>query len=351
MDIELIKNKVLFAYSKFRINPSVRVGLYEQIASFIDDGVPLDTIIRKLGSEYMRRGFDPRGFMLAGVSSDIESGRSLSESLIPWAPASEIMLLKSGEESGDLSSAFKQVCYATSASSGMLSAIMVALAYPVVLMTMLVMIIALFSLYAVPTLAMIKDPADWPSASQGLYHLSQFVDQKWWVILSLVFGFGFFYQWSSKNLTGSARNFLDKLPPWSIYKSFQSSVFLISVAAMMRAGKPVYDAISDLNKISDPYLSSHVLKIMNKLQDGFSIGSSFSQGFLGRETETSINVYSETSNIEGAMSKIGTRAIDASIASIKKIAAALNLLCMAAIAGFIFWGYYSFAILTQSMSQ
>lgn len=351
MDNELLKSRIISAYSKFRITPSVRIGMYEQIASFIDDGVPLDTIIRKLSTEYMRRGFDPRGFMLREVYKDIESGRSLSDSLLPWVPASEIMLLKSGEQSGDLAGAFKHVCYATSASSGMLSSIISALAYPFVLLVMLAMIIVLFSFYAVPTLAMIKDPAEWPSASQGLYSLSQFIDQKWWVIISLVFGLGFFYQWSSKNLTGQTRNFLDRLPPWNIYKSFQSSVFMISVSAMMKAGMPIYNAIAELNRISDPYSSSHITKIMRKLDDGFSIGNSFCQGFLGRETETSINVYSETSNIEGAMSKIGMRAIDSSIASIKKIASILNLVCMFAIAGFIFWGYYSFMILAQSMSQ
>lgn len=340
--------------AKKLLSTTDRIGLYEKMADYLDEGISLDNILLTLSQEYLGAGFlgfDSRGVMLYSWFKDIESGIPLSKAMMPWIPPSEFMLIQAGEESGTLSQAFKNAVTATSAVSGMIGAVIAAMAYPVMLLVILIMIVVGFSLFAVPMLTELKDPSTWPSASQSLYTLSQIVVHKWWLISLSFILLVTVVAWSMKNLSGDIRKYLDKIPPWNMYRAFQSSIFLISVSAMMKTGKPIFESIDQLNAASSKYVSSHLRVILGHLNSGSPTGKSLCNGFFSKETEIDIKISSKTSNIEGSMEIIGRKAIKSSISTINAISSIVKTLAMIFVAGFIFWIYYAFHVLTQSMSS
>jgi type II secretory pathway component PulF len=345
---EMIKLK----YAKFMMGTKSRLGLYQKLATFLEEGVPLNEVITGLAKEYKAlSSWDPRAIMLNQWRSDIEDGMTLSNAMKDWCPPGESMLIQAGESSGQLAESFTNALTSTESATKMKSSIIAAMAYPGILFSMLFLIMYMFSTQAVPKLAAAKDPAEWPGASQALYHLAQFVEHKWWVVLLAVFAFILFANWSTKNLTGPVRNALDVLPPWSIYKSFQSSVFLISTSAMMKTGTPIFESIKSLENMSPRYVSFQLRYILHKLESGRPIGEAMNSGFLDVETGVDIKIFGQTASIEQAMESIGRTSIKNAIERIEAVSALLNIFAMGMVAGFIGWVYYSFFILTQSIGQ
>ena len=291
------------------------------------------------------------GIMLADWYQSIANGKQLNKAMKEWVPPGEAMLIQAGEASGVLAEGFENAISSTKAASDMKSAIMGAMAYPALLLTMLFGIIYLFSTQAVPKLAAAKDPETWPAVSKVLWDLSLFVETKWWVVIVSMIAFIYFCSWSTKYLTGPIRKGLDFIPPWSIYKSFQSSVFLISVSAMMKSGTPLFNSVSSLKSMSSRYVQGHLKIIMVKLETGKNVGEAMNNGFLDKETGIDIKIFGQTADVDKAMESIGRTSIKNSIENIKKIASLVNILAMASVAGFIGWVYYSFVTLSQSIGQ
>lgn len=350
MTIKITKAKR--AYAKLFITTKVRLSLYKKIATFLDDRVPVDQILSTLSSEFLKnKKTDPRAIMLLDWYNEIEDGRKLYEAMSSWAPPGEVMMIQAAELKGDLASGFRNALSSTEAASNMKSAIIGAVSYPGILFSILFLIIYVFSTQAIPKLAQIKDPAEWPDVSKSLYDLSKFVETKWWVVILGIMAFAYFCSWSTKNLTGPVRKILDYAPPWSVYKSFQSSVFLISLSAMMKSGTGLVESIEKLRKMSPKYISDHLKLMLNKFENGDKIGEALVGGFLDKETAIDIRIFGQTANVQDAMDSIGRTSIQNSIDKIKAVSSLLNIIAMGLVAAFIGWVYFSFFTLTQSVGQ
>ncbi|WP_137297141.1 type II secretion system F family protein [Psychromonas sp. SP041] len=349
---DLDRNKMKLAWAKFSLSTSQRLSIYKKIAVFLEEQVPLDVILMKLSDAYTKLSpSDARGIMLGEWYKDIENGKKLSQAMASWVPPGEAMLIRAGEQSDDLGVAFLNALDSTQASKDMKGAIIGSLAYPCILFTMLFFIVYMFSTQAVPELVETLDPASWPDATKKLYVLSQFVESYWWTVLLAIVGGTYALGWSLGNVTGSVRLILDKIPPWSMYKSFQSSIFLISSASMLKTGIPLFESFKGLKKMSSKYVASHLDIIMTKMEEGAKNGEALDSGFLDKETGIDISIFSQTDNIQDAMDSIGRASIKNSIERINAISGALNIIAMMCVTGFIGWIYYCFWALSQSMGN
>jgi Type II secretory pathway, component PulF len=339
-----------YIFIKSQFGTTGRMSMYRKIASFLEEGIPLHDILKQLSIQYKKyKKSDIRTKILNEWIASLEAGKSFSSTLSEWVPVGEAMLIKAGEKSGDISSAFQNAILTTESSKKMRSTILGEMSYPVVLLLMLSSLIYLFSTQAVPQLTAVKDPATWPDGAKKLYDMSVFVEHKWWTVILAVFGSAGFASWSMSRMTGKVREYMDKIPPWSIYKTFQSSVFMISVSAMMKTGTPIVESIKELREMSNKYISEHLRLMLMKLNAGKPIGSSMNGGFLDKETGMDIEIYGELSNLQKSMERIGLSAIENSIENIKAAATIFKNLILMGVAGYIGWVYYAFFTLTQSI--
>ncbi|MFK4132047.1 type II secretion system F family protein [Pseudomonas luteola] len=332
--------------------PKVRLGMYEKIASYLGTGVDLDNAMEEMAEAYnhFKKG-DIRAKILRELRACLASGMTLANALTMWAPPAEVMLIKAGEKSGDLEGAMENAKLATNATKEMKSAIISQLSYPLVLVIMLLVMMYIFSIQAVPQLAEVMPPSQWPAISMGLYYISMAV-KNYWLEALIVFAVVFiFVAKTLPSLSGSLRKKLDIFPPYSIYKSYQGSIFLVSLSALMTTGVAVYEALNELKDLSPKYVKDHINKMQGKLMDGNNIGGALETGLLDRETAIDMRVYGSKPNIEDKMGTIGKNAIDYGIKRIESIGSLIRGLMTMAIGGYIAYVLIAFSVLTQSMKQ
>lgn len=348
--LDIVKTSV----AKFFFTTSIRLSVFEKLSSFVASGVPIVDTLKLLEKEYaeLKDVFDVRPFAMRQWSKKMdEEGLTFSEALEGWVPASERMLIMSGEDSGDIEDAFKNCIETTTATKEMVGTIVGKLTYPIILISLLFGVIAAFSLLIVPILTSISPPERWPSVSQDLYTLSQFTTANWhWVLLS-IFAIVITLSKSLGIVTGPARTLLNKVPPYSMYRSFQSSVLIMSLSSMMRSGVPIQDSLRLISNASNRYIKSEIDKILSRLDSGMQEGQAFKTGFFDDETKVDIAVYAETDNIAVHMDTIGRSAIKNGVGKVSAIASIAQILSFFAIAVYLCWAYYSFFMVVQTVGQ
>ncbi len=344
-------NKSGNAFAKFQFNLKVRIDLYKKISSFLSSGVPIHDIVTELKNEYKKQ---KKGDIRVTVLTDIDNGMSMGISfgvmLASWCPPSEAMIIQAGENSGSLEKSFENAIKITESASRMKSAIISEISYPMILLLMLSGLIYMFSTEAIPQLTAVLPVENWPEASKKLHSMSMFVKDDWWVVVASVIGFISLAIYTMPRTTGMPRKILNKIPPWSIYKTFQSSVFLISTAAMMGTGKPIFEAIKELKQMSPKYISWELNKILVDIEQGSTPGDAINIGkFLDIDTGIDVAIYGKVANLNTALDTIGSESIENGIVKIKNTAGALKNIVLFGVAGYIAWVYYAFYSLTQSI--
>lgn len=329
-----------------------RVQFYYQLASFIEGGIPLHGVLYKITESYQRKKTNKHMVViLKAIMRQMSQGESFSDGLSRWVPPSEVMLIQSGERSGDLAGALRNAASTTEAQRTMVQTLIGGLIYPVLLIVVLFFLIYFFSVMVVPILTTVSPPEQWPAAARPLYTMSQFVESYWQYCLIFVIALSFLVMRSLPALKGRVRVYLDMVPPYSFYKAFQSSVILIGISALMKSGVPLVEAIEALAKKSRGYTANHLYTMLARLRAGRTVADSMDTGFLSNSAELNIRIYSELSTIHEAMERIGRQAIDESVTIIKALSTILNLVVIVSIACYLGWAYYSFMTVMRAVSN
>lgn len=338
--------------AKFFLGAKERLGIYQKLASFLDNGVDIDRAMEQMADGYIHfKKNDVRAKIINEWRESIAIGTSFSNTLAPWAPPAEVMLIKAGEKSGNLVDAMNNACIATQAGRTMKGAIISKMSYPALLMLVLCVMLYIFATEAVPALAEAKDPDTWPAISKGLYWMSYAVNNFWFHVLLIIGGISFAVSATISRWTGVARDKFDFIPPYSIYKSYQGSIFLVSLSAMMKTGIPIWEALDELKELSAPYMRKHIGVMQSRLLGGVSVGAALETGLLDRDIAIDLRVYSSTSKIEEKMGLIGQLAIESGVKRITAIGGILNGVAIMLIGGYIGWTMIGFSTLTRAIGM
>jgi type II secretory pathway component PulF len=340
-------------FYRMSFSSEIRLSLFKKIASFVGQGMPLLKTLGILEEEYRNiNGFlDPRPYALKQwIDRMSNEAMTLHEAMSGWSTPNERMLIKSGEDSGSLSEAFENAIETTEATSNMASTVKSKLSHPALLLGILLLLVYLFSTEVVPVLIEVKDPQTWPDDAKALYTLSVFVEN---YLFHTLAAFALFIYAIAKvmgNATGPFRKYIDHLPPFSMYKSFLSSVFLVSLSSMMKSGVPIQNSIYEIRKLSNKYTKSQLTEIIDNFDKGLDVGPSFNTQFFDNETKVDIAVYSRASDIAENMQVIGKSSIANGVKTISQVADMIKLLVMLLIVFYIGWSYYGFFTLIKSIS-
>lgn len=338
--------------AKLQFNSLVRLRLYEKIASFMRQGTPLHDVLILLGRQYEKHApGDVRAKVMHEWSVSMGSGQAFADTLSEWAPMSEVMLIKAGEKGGSLAEAFSNAVQATTAQRTMISTMKTKLSYPVLLLTVLFLLVFMFSTQVIPKLTEMMPPEQWPAMAHKLYGLAHFVEHQWMFVLLTIAGIVVALNWSMPRVTGDSRRWMDKVAPWSVYRSFQSSMFLIAISAMMRTGRPLSDSVEDMAAMANPYVAEHLSRMQMHFKLGTPNGAAMNGGFFDTETGIELEIYGDTAEFSAAMDQIGRTAVDNSIESISKASALVNNIVLFLVAVYMGWVLMSINQLSMAIAS
>ncbi|UXH80272.1 hypothetical protein [Roseateles amylovorans] len=333
-----------------------RADFYYDLASALEDKVPLFTILRKYESRARQRS---RGdaILYRNMLRNVMGG-SLSQALVGIVPEAELIMIDAIQGSGDatLSRGLYFMSDTVEKVDKMFLTMRKAIAYPTILLIMFAALLTGFSLFAVPVLAELMPPEKWPWIGRVLYGVSTTISHYGLFIALSIVGLIVAFGYSLPRWQGPVRRWLDRRAPYSLYRDFSGSMLIVSISSLMRTGVSLRSSLERAARFSSPWMRWHLRQILSRLssEQSTQFGQAFATGVLNRAMEDRVQDASERRDPVAAFVKIGVGSIDRIDRSIGASAAKLNGLLMAIAGltlGFMMLGFFATAFEMQSGIQ
>ena len=322
-----------------------------QFAIILKAGIPISRAMQLVAGKTTNK---PLKKILREVSEDVEGGRSVAASFeergAGLLPPTFVETIRAGEESGNLDHSFESMYISYDKAVKMRAKVRGALAYPLFVLGVAVVVVMVLMIKVVPTFTAIFDSlgGELPLMARMLIGMSDFFRHNILIMVAVVAALIIAYK-----LYGNTENGRLRLSRLALKAPMLGNISLLNAASqfantmciMLSAGLPVTRALSITAKTLDNYyVSQEVGKLTGKLEQGNSLGASMrEQDILPDILVDMVAVGEETGELEQTLRTIGDYydselqvAINAAMAKLEP-----TLLCvLAVIVGFIVIAIY-----------
>ena len=331
-------------YAKILCNFSggTRLKIYKKLSSLLGNRFSLMDALDRVRDSLTNGGKNPNEPMAVAVTcwaKALQNGESFSNALKGWAPPRERLMLSVGDTS-DLGSALKNLIKVAEGSKKMIAPVVGAIAYPMFLMMMAVLIIYAIGSYMVPPMIDAAPDTVWRGISADLVSLSFWIRDYWLIAFISLPSLFFIIFITLPVWKGKIRAKFDKFPPWSLYRIFTGVSWLLALAALVKAGTPVSSALRSLRHDSSKYLVERIDAALVYINNGDNLGEALFKtdyDFPDPEVIGDLRVYSELDGFEEALDKMANDWLEDSVETIAQRASILNMVAILTVGGIIAW--------------
>jgi type II secretory pathway component PulF len=336
-------------WAKLQFSDTARLRLYRKIAKMLANGLPLLKILEELqdrASEHGRKPNEPMAVVLDDCRRAVQNGRLLAEGLERWAPKTEQMIIMAGEQSGRLEATLLAVIEVVQAGRKIKSVIIGGIAYPVVVLILVVVYVYLFGTRVIPEFTRVVDPLTWHGAAKSLYIMSQLVQNWMLYFIIAVVALVASVLISMPRWRGNVRIFFDKYAPYSIYRLVAGSSFLMALSALQCAGVTVEKSLMRLSGMADPWLRERLDGALLGVRSGLNCGEALRNagyGFPSNEVIDDLCVYAEYRGFADALKMLADEWIEEGVAQISmqmKILNGFSIVTLAIVIGWLVTGFF-----------
>lgn len=353
-----MKKRTGFKYhqAKLSFGMKKRIDMYEQIMAMMDEGMPIVDVISDLESIYKSENkSDPRVYILGCWRKAMEQHGSILKEIVHWVPENEVVMFKTAEETGEWSKCLASLVFQVEKQSEIKKAVLSQMGYPVFLSIFLILILYGFGGFGVPMLSEMLPVERWPEFSMPLHNISVFVATNILYVIAGLIAFLIVVFRIQAKYVGAARRYLDKFPPFNIYKSMQGASFLISLASLLKSGIPVIESVKIIEENSSPWVKTKIKDINRAFAKGDTGASALiaagDNSMFNRDIRVQIKAYSRLAQMDRAIYKIGVVAIEITANNVKAITGLIKMAMIFFVAISIVWIYASFIQVSQMASQ
>ena len=326
-----------------RFSKDKRITIWRKLVSLLKNDFTLVDALNRIQMTESRGGAKPNepfAICMREWEKNLERGLSFSEATRGWVPAEETLLLTSGNMSS-LVVALENVSRIIVANKRISGAVFGAIAYPLLLLVLVVAIIIMVGIYLVPPLAeVVGDSMVWTGGAATLIWVSNLAS-KYWQIISIVFvGLGLFIWWSLPRWAGHLRAAFDKFPPWNIYKIRLSVGWMMSLAAMVSSGVAIPDAMRMLADNSNRYLRKILEATLHYIANGDNLGDALQNtgmDFPNQELIGDLSIYADMNDFDSNLNQISNDYLENSVKKIESVSSVLNSVGILLITAVIAW--------------
>jgi len=281
---------------KLSFNGKARRLSYLRLSKYLQHNMQLNQALTLIRDRYAERK-SPLAKLFTAVLLERHNGHDLDKALASWIPHVEIMMIRGGIKGGTLDQALVECAELIEARSKIISALVSALAYPVFTFCLFLVLLLVLSFKVMPVMSQISSPETWPWSLATLYSLSS--------LIASPFGLGFFIFFLAiifvilatlPYWTGKTRLIVENIPPWSIYRLVIGSVWLFTLATLLRSRIQLDYILKDmqLSGVMSPWLAERVRIIHQRYHSGINFGSlllHLDMNFPDRELVEELAVY------------------------------------------------------------
>ncbi len=328
-----------------RVKASDVAMLTRQLATLVGAGFPLvsavDTLIPQTRSPAFKKS-------LAHIKDSVVEGNTFAGSLALYPGIFSplyINMVSAGESSGTLEIVLDRLADLTEKQQALKSRITAALAYPVLMSCIGVMVLFFLLTFIVPSISSIFEGMDktLPVSTQFLINLSHIFKSYWWAILILIGGVVMLIGNIKKTKKG--RYFLDKrilaLPVVGrLAKKLAVSRFTRTLGSLLENGVSMLAALEIVrNIVGNAILSEAIADAAKEVGKGQGLGVSLSEKDIFPSLSIQmIQVGEQSGQLETMLNKIADvyeREVESTVMSLTSLLEPVMILVMGATVGFI----------------
>jgi type II secretory pathway component PulF len=335
------------------VDRELRRDFYEKFEGRLDLGEPMAQAMQLLWRVETDGGVRQRTVMARALkrwSVSLGRGETLAEALSGWIPTDELTIIATGETSGRIPEALRNVAILHGQGEELRGAISRAFSYPLFLVVGLVGLFWLLdSLLVQRIMAMHFAPAT--EALQDFADACALVKRLTPMIVILVLGSIGGMVWALPNFNAPIRIVLDRYFPFNIYRAWNGASFLIALAALMRAGVPLGRAFRNIEQTGSPWLRVRVAAARRQVIAGSTLGEALMLSgfeFPDPRIARDLSVMGDRMDLPDVLERITNRWMKSHIRSLDRISQIGRLAMMIGVAMVLGWMFSSILALATS---
>lgn len=329
-------------YLRWCFRASARVDFYHQVSLLLDNGVSLENTlreIRRVNSQHDRPGVGARRASLRSplvqildkTIHGVKSGNGFAEAIAEWCSPQETSVIAAGEASGELTEAFKRVALVMKQRATLKKRLAGELAMPIMAILAIMIAYIVMGYQLVPILVKLMPVERWTGDTARLLKLSLFFKTYSWLIAvvlgALLVGFAqLLPRW-----TGPMRDRFERYPPFSIYRLFVGSTFLLNMSAKLAQGISQEDALKSEKAFAAPYLLERVNHTLRGIRSGMTFGDALMAAeheFPDRRTIGTLRVISGRRGFDKALESFTNQWFESNLEAMTKAASWLRIVAI-----------------------
>ena len=330
-------------WARLQLTTQARLRLYRKIAKMLANGLPLLKILEELemrASHEGRKPSEPLALTLADWRGIVQNGGMLAEAMAWWVPHTEQMIVMAGEQSGRLEASLLNVCAVVQYGRRIRTAIVGGLTYPAVIVAMTIGYVYLFGKLVIPRFASIVSPEHWHGVAKSLYTLSNFVQGGMLYCLAVLLALLVALFYSMPRWAGRLRVWLDRFPPYSIYRLITGCGFLVAFSSLQQAGFTVERSLDRLGADARPWLRQRIDDMLFGVKSGVNVGEAMKNagyGFPSEEIVDDLCVYAEYKGFAEALHSLASEWMSEGVETIEAQMRVVNGFAIVVLALVLSW--------------
>ncbi len=288
-----------------------KVFFFKQFALMVKAGLPISRVLEILGSDAT---YPPIQRIVQEAHHDIMAGRKLHEVFKGYPELFDsitIALIEAGEESGKLDYVLDKISKNLDKKHKISSSIKSALAYPTVVMIVVILVLVFLAIVVLPQLSSVFEDFNvtLPFTTRVLLYLSRIFVRYGIVILMLlpVLIVGLFYLRKIQTIKSTWDLILPKLPViGTIYSKIQLTYITSTLSLLLSAGLPITHALElTINVTTNKWYKLELERMLAEIRKGKRLSETISEeSFFPPLFKYMIQVGEETGKLDSSIAKI-----------------------------------------------
>jgi type II secretory pathway component PulF len=332
---------------QFEFGSQQRYKFYVKLAQLLGNGVSLDMALQQIEKISQRNRGSAMPAIYRKWRKNMANGMNFGQCLSQYIPNSESILIETGASSGRLVEALTNTAQSIEQQTKVKKAIVTAAAYPGLLVMMLIAALLLSSYKVIPTFEEIIPIDEWQGISYAVAIVATFIREYTFLIAVLVVLGVFLIGYTMPRWTSKSRLFFDNIPPWSLYKMWQGSSFLLAISSMMGAGVKLDEmSLGRIAKQADPYLRQRIQTLIRFITAGDNLGDAlFKAGYKFPDEEIigDLQIYAKLRGFDHNLVWITRSWVDSLVEQVTIIMKVVNtfiLILIAVVIGCLIMAFY-----------
>ncbi len=269
-----------YAQFVFKSNRKMRFRIYRKLQGMLAMNEALSRALERLwynASDMGRAPTKPSAMALQEWLRRDRAGDTLSEAMNGWIPSAELYMIRAGEESGQVANSLLAIMHVGDAAQRMRAAIISAISYPLFMGALLGGVFWLFGVNLVANMRKAA-PAKVMESMGSIAAVSDFVMNYGIFMIVLVILIIVGVSASMPYWRGPTRVKFDRFPPYSWFRIWQGSAFLLGLSALLKAQVPLKRSVEILEEEGNPWLRERLRSAREEILRGRNLGEALRAG-------------------------------------------------------------------------